>query len=542
MTKSRDLLGITFALGAALFILQVLAQGLGLLPMPGYLPYLSLAVPLLAIPLLKQWEEARGKGLPWTPVVLLAAFAIALAVRLGLSLRNAVLLGYDPGLYKAVFDAYIHALPNVPETTLPHWMRQVYEQGLPMLTTHLHVMAGVSPDGFLRYFLPAISAAVVLPLYLVTKDAFGRRAALLTALLYAVSYTQLFTFGLMYLKNVVALFLLLLALHALQHRRLWLFGLLLGGVGLYHRPTFLVAALILVAYLLVTRQREVLPPIGLAGLMVVPLLLLRWQENWALVQGALAGSASVASGGTAAGGTFMEISQYQLASLGYQPFALVAVMYLVARRQWPLPLLWMVACAALVGFQLFFFKRDLIPLDLAMLMLAGKGLDLTFFTGRQGAWTLLSGGLVLLLLIGISVPSWRYTQEAHPMLTPEQLAAIEWINQETPAGAVVLASAYDAPWVAGWSGRDVIAPGQFDLSPQSQDQWLAFLQSDNAQAAASFLSSYGQPALYVYDSGDPNSYMAIGKFQGPFFKLVHTEGPAQIWQLTSSAGLSEAQK
>ena len=337
-------------------------------------------------------------------------------------------------------------------------------------------------------------------------------------------------FTLMYMKNVVALFLLPLALYSLHRRSYPLFGLFLAGIAIYHRPTLLVMVAFTLAYFLATRQRGVLVSVLVALVLVAPFYLSRLALNWELVRATLdATLGNVGQQITTGGGTFFTLERYRWVSLAYQPFAMVGAVYLMYRRRLAVPLLLLLSGAALVVLQVAFFRRHLIPLDLAMLLLAGLGMEVVFLrTGRRGA---VLGVIAVLAIMGaVAVPTWEGHREAEPLLTSQQLQAIQWLAANTPTEAAVVVTSYDAPWALGWSGRRVIAPGLFQWNQHNEEQWQLFLATEEAERAQEFLSQYDGP-LYVYHTEGEAllNYLAEEKFQPPLFHKVYDQGGARIY-------------
>lgn len=534
----RDTFGLAIGIAFPAFLILLVARELGVLPGLGFLPYLPPVLAVLAIPAIRRTGLPQVSRLPKPALLVGAAFVVAVSVRLGLSLAYETPLGYDAGLYRYVFNAYSFGLPDIPESSLAEWVRTVYPQGLPTFVTALAVFTGLSADALVRYGLPLLSAALVVPIYWIGREAFSQRAGVIAAVLYAISYTHLFTFGLLYLKNAVGLLLLLLALHALQKRQHALFGVFVGGIGIYHRPTLLIVVAVALVFALATRQPRVLSSLALGAIIAAPMLILRWDANWGLLADALGGNAGAATAANDGGGTFFDLGTYRWASLAYQPFALIAVVWCLVRRDWNLPLLLMAVAGGIVALQLFFFRRQIIPLDLAMLLKAGKGIDLAIAWLPEGRRMAMVGALGALLVVGTGAASVRYLDEASPLMDRDQLAVVEWISDGVPADAIIVASAYDAPWVAGWSGREVIAPGQFDIVIHDREEWLDFLESDSADAASEFLSQYPAP-LYIYYSGRTASYLDVSKFTGPKFSLVHEEAGARVYAFASSSDLRD---
>ncbi|MFH1560398.1 MAG: glycosyltransferase family 39 protein [Chloroflexota bacterium] len=528
MINLRQSFGSSLIQLCVLFVLLVIAREVVHLPGSRGLPAISLALPLLWF--VAQRDSIDGSRSPFSSASLLLAiaFALALALRMGMTARSDVLLGYDPGMYKYLMDTYIGALPDIAEADLPEWLRQTYPQGLPTLGVVLHLVPGLSPEELMRYLFPLLMASVVFPVYLLAREVFGSRAAVISALLYAVSYTQLSMFSLTYLKNGVALFLLPLALLALHRRSYPLFGLLLGGIAIYHRPTLMVLVICLAFYILTTRQRGMIGGFLVALVVALPMFLFRIDVNWELIRGVLdVSAANLGQQETTGGGTFFDLETYRWVSLAYQPFAIVGAIHLVRRRLWTLPLLLLLVCAGMVLLQIAFFRRHIIPLDLAMVLLAGVGIERVFLSGQGRA--LLRGGVVAALVVGAAMPTLEQYRETAPLLTRGQMDAVQWLASETPANAAVVVTSYDAPWALGWSGRRVIAPGLFQWNLHDNADWQAFLVAGDPQEVIQFLEPYGSP-LYVYHSDQQVNYMAYDKFQEPLFRLAYEGEGARIFE------------
>ena len=539
MTNLRLSLGSSVIQMSVLFALLVIAREVVHLPGSRGLPIISLVLPLLWFVAQRDAGEDHRLAFSTAPILLMIAFALALALRIGMTAQSDVLLGYDPGMYKYLMDTYIGALPDMAEADLPAWIKQNYPQGLPTLGVVLHLVPGLDPEELMRYLFPLLMASVVFPVYLLAREIFGPRAAATSALLYAVSYTQLSMFSLTYLKNGVALFLLPLALLALHRRSYPLFGLLLGGIAIYHRPTLMVVGLCVLLYLLATRRKGMMIGLLVASAVALPMLIFRVGVNWELARGVLdVSAANLGRTETTGGGTFFNLETYRWVSLAYQPFALVGAIHLVRlRKLWNLPLLLFRVSAGLVLLQVAFFRRHIIPLDMAMILLAGVGMERVLMSGRGRA--LLRGGMVAALIVGAAMPTISQYRETTPLLTRAQMEAVQWLTSETPANASVVVTSYDAPWALGWSERRVIAPGLFQWNQHNAAEWQGFLVTSDPQEAQRFLEPYGFP-IYIYHSDQPVNYMAREKFQEPLFKLAYEEDGARIFEYMATSSLASS--
>ena len=105
------------------------------------------------------------------------------------------------------------------------------------------------------------------------------------------------------------------------------------------------------------------------------------------------------------------------------------------------------------------------------------------------------------------------------------------MEANTEEDAYVLTTTNDAPWVLGWSGRRVIAPGLFEWDSFELDQWRDFISSKDPAVAAQFLEIYESP-VYIYYSREPNNYLVLDKFSGEFFRTVYNSDEAVVYKFT----------
>jgi uncharacterized membrane protein len=89
--------------------------------------------------------------------------------------------------------------------------------------------------------------------------------------------------------------------------------------------------------------------------------------------------------------------------------------------------------------------------------------------------------------------------------------------------AYVLALSHDAPWVLGWSGHRVIAPGLFEWNKHSKDEWYAFFAADDSQSARDFLDVYDGPIYIYYANNADNYYLGFDKFDNEYFQIVYND-------------------
>jgi hypothetical protein len=454
--------------------------------------------------------------------ILFAAFLFAFAVRVIPYIQHPVPLGYDPGFYKYTFDVYASALPSIPEGELASWIKEMYPQGLFVFFDAVHLTAGTDSLQFMYYLFPLIGAFLVFPVFLVTRNLFGQRAGLIAAVLYAVSFTQFDMFAWFYFKNAFGLMFLLFAIYALEKRKHGLMALMFAALGIFHRPEFLLFALILIPYFLTHRRRGIIYACLGTALMILPFWIARWDENWSTLTGVVSTAATnIQTGEALGGGTFFGFTTYTAVALAYIPFALIGLFYLILRRNWNSLFFYFVINLVIVVFELFFFKRFIIPLDIVVIILAALGIEYGLLQ-RGRVPKAVTALVIILLVVTAAIPTIDSVRDTKPLITEGQLEAIEWV-QDVEEDAYVLALSHDAPWVLGWSEHRVIAPGLFQWDEHTKDEWFAFFAANDSQSARDFLDVYDGPIYIYYAKNADNCYLGFEKFENEYFQVVYNE-------------------
>lgn len=489
------------------FLILVLLKELGILTLSIRYELFAYILPILAIPILIQLKSADSGKLPVVFLILSSAILFSLGIRLLPLIHSSIPLGYDPGFYKYTMELYYNALPQIPEAELAAWVKRMSEPGLFVLSDAMHILAGTSAMDHINYLFPFFGVLLIFPLFVVTIDLFGPRAGVIASLLYAVSYTQYSAFTMLYFKNVIGLMLLLLAIYALEKKKDGLMALMFAALGIFHRPEFLLFALILIPYFVLHRRRGIILAVLGTALLIASFWIPRWEAYLGIVSGGIGG------------GTLFGFDTYNLVSLAYLPFAAIGAVYLVANRRLNSILFYFVITCIIVVFQLLFFNRFIIMLDLAVVILAAVGIDCSLLQ-KRGIWMVAGATAVLLVLVASGLPTVTEANDVRPRIDEEQLRAVEWIRDNAESDAYVLATSSDAPWVLGWSERRVIAPGLFEWYIQSKEEWFSFFDSTDPQVAKEFLDVYDSP-VYVYCSKNSGKYLGLEKFEGDYFREVY---------------------
>ena len=520
--KISKIIDLSYLQLVVIFIVLALLEALNVISLPVDYRIFAIVVALFAIPAVAASQRREGGSFSKAMPILFAAFLFAFAVRVIPYIQHPVPLGYDPGFYKYTFDVYASALPSIPEGELASWIKEMYPQGLFVFFDAVHLTAGTDSLQFMYYLFPLIGAFLVFPVFLVTRNLFGQRAGLIAAVLYAVSFTQFDMFAWFYFKNAFGLMFLLFAIYALEKRKHGLMALMFAALGIFHRPEFLLFALILIPYFLTHRRRGIIYACLGTALMILPFWIARWDENWSTLTGVVSTAATnIQTGEALGGGTFFGFTTYTAVALAYIPFALIGLFYLILRRNWNSLFFYFVINLVIVVFELFFFKRFIIPLDIVVIILAALGIEYGLLQ-RGRVPKAVTALVIILLVVTAAIPTIDSVRDTKPLITEGQLEAIEWV-QDVEEDAYVLALSHDAPWVLGWSEHRVIAPGLFQWDEHTKDEWFAFFAANDSQSARDFLDVYDGPIYIYYAKNADNCYLGFEKFENEYFQVVYNE-------------------
>jgi len=427
-------------------------------------------------------------------------------------------LGYDPGIYKYEIERYWRGLPNVMPPDLESWDRRWSPPGLFILTTVLHLYGF---DSFYQYIYLFIffDIMLVVGLYVSGKKFFGQKAGLIAAFFCSISYVQFGAFYYFYFKNIVALFLVLISSYFFKSGKyvpLILVGAVLGSI---HRPTFLIFALVYLSllarqlfssgriFLVFIRNFSIgLLILALAFVFYIPTHLsalnyLEWFLNPNLdiiapntgtnpplleQEGGMTFEKSIGSG------TFISISDYYLVSMFYLPLAFSGLLFAMRNRNFNFFILWGIITFLIVYSKLFFFKRFILHLDIALVLLAGFGF---YYLIRYNKFF----GVLILVLLASSAFYVTYQVTAHtePLIDEEELSYISELQKVNEDAYVMTIHNFYSPWVVGYSGKKTIAPGLFEYDKWNYTQWKKFWSNSDPEVTSEMLKEYDKP-IYIY--------------------------------------------
>lgn len=392
---------------------------------------------------------------------------IAVLVRVFPFFASSIPLGYDPWLYRSMFLAYGGLEHLGMLHTLPTWIQRMYEPLLGMRwAIGLQVWWPWS-DTVLLWWRAVVSCLPLLGIRLIANQR-GKSAGIFAVVFAVASFTQYELFWRHYRKQIFAMFLLCVVIWWRKRAQWWQMVPLLSGLILLHRPAaVLVGTTALVWWIWLWRNKWAQATRALrascasagciAGLVMLPLrdelvAPLRWVLVW--------------WGGSGVDGNgwwvFLSVTEYLLVARPSLLLAGVGGWHFLSRRQrWGgvlhsmsvLLLIW-------IGTQALFFQRMLGYLDMVVVIYAGVGSAL-LRTGKIWQKYVVIG----LLLIQSGVMLYRVDRTYAPLIEQDEFAFLSQIGTHLEEDAVIVVPWINySPRVQGWTQREVVAPGLFDLN------------------------------------------------------------------------------
>ncbi len=439
--------------------------------------------------------------------------------------------GYDPGLYKYGFDTYITSLPYIPERDLPEWFKEMFPQGIFLLGDVLYVVAGLRSTETIMIFIPLVCGLMVFPLFAVSENISGQRGALISVTIYLLSATQYMLFEYSYLKNIIGIFLILISILLLQKEKYVVAAVIYAALSIYHRPHFLLISIVLLFWLLETRDRKIYFTFIIAAVLMLPFWVQRMELGISMLNGLadvvlnnLSGEASIQ------GGTFLTFSKYTYLSLPYIAFGLLGFMKMSLNKRREQVFYFTLVTGIMIILKIVFFRRYLATLDIFLIILAGGCIE-TILTKKRKELQTYRNLILLLIVINGSALVYGQMTENNRFISDRDLRDIEWMATNIGPNGHILTTVYDAPWVLGWGKHPVIAPGLFQWDVYTQAEWAEFLSTSDPQLTVQFVSKY-KDEIYIYDSINMLG-TELDKYSSKEFQLIR-ENKGKIYRYAGS--------
>jgi len=386
-------------------------------------------------------------------------------------------LGYDPGMYKAVFESYSW-LSDRDRWLLPEWIQKMYPPFVWMFMSIFWKTLWVSFNRVVHSGIVWVVWLLLLWIYYYTKQLFWRKAALITVAFASTSFVLYNLYRRGYFKQLFALFFLLVTLWAFTQKK-WRVAIpLIMAWMVSQRPVLIIMALIFFLWWLFQKQWskdnriDYLLCFGVAVTGVLSLY-------WPLVSKSLIPLISpfISKIGVStwadwfqAGGTFLTIVDYLKTSWVSFFFWLIWRIFSlkIRTKSWRV-YSWVVILLLLrVFLWWFFFQRLIGYLDVFLLVwvwIVGAKIS-----EKRKRWWI---GVLFLWITHTAMSLYRWQQIRYPIIEQEEFTFIQQINSLIEEESLIIVPwAQYSPWIKWWTHATVVAPWLFDTNKRWRTDWL----------------------------------------------------------------------
>ncbi len=396
-------------------------------------------------------------------------------------LRILPLLKSPLGTYGYDYGFYLYAIKHLAPLSVNTWLTALwggYNNPLFYLTGLFRIPPAIVLSEL--YFFCAVLLGLSFYWFFKPYAKTGVLAVALTA--FSIIEIEVYT---MYLwKNLVALPFLILSFKFI-HEKKWralIFSSL--AIALTHRTTLIIYALTVSVYLIIQLLRQKKIKL-LTGLVVAGLLVCAagfyWFHFKSIIYNLIENNNYFVRTGL-----FLEGQNLLMLLWPFLLLSLPGLYLYVKNRQPMIAPIFTAICLLWFVFQLPFYRRFLIYLDLSMIIYGA------YFLGRFNYRTWLGKIALTVILVFLGYQAVNFTLIQFPLISPADIQEIQNFNR--PGGFVLIASANDASWVLGYGHDERLgAPGLFE-DPHTYQEWVDFW---NGQNQRTFLSYYPRP-LYLY--------------------------------------------
>ena len=400
--------------------------------------------------------------------------------------------GYDTGIYRHHILGYFSSPGEIPFgfSAFSNWL----------------MLLGNNVDKILFGWYLLISVFIFLTLYLVAKKYFqSTLVALFSVLLFISSVVQFEFFWWYYYRQFLALFLILLTFLFIHYRSyLIIFSLL--AIGIIHPLSLIPLGLSLVIYLFFA-DKETRKFLFISGsISFILLLILNWQELWVYIQDFFhyRGLAEnfVQAGYHEFTGQFIGWNDWLKYSVLYLPFGLVGLVKYCKKQK--LLTIFLLVNIILILLKIVFYRRFFVFVDLAFILFASAFLSDVWGKVKGKSHRLsVHIGIVLLIVVCLGRTT-VYILDKEPLIYPIELESIKQISElVTDSDYVLSINSKYSPWLYGYSGKKVIAPGLFEYNQWNREGWNKFWYAHDNEVKLEMLKEYNISPMYIY-KGDTN--------------------------------------
>lgn len=461
------------------------------------------------------FQQKSEKEIKISKWLIIIPIIIILFSRIIPLLGNKVPLGYDTGIYKKFIEDFAEALPNLPDFNSG---KSVIQEpiGLYLIADLLHLL-GFNGNQILFGFCIFFDLLLGLGIYSVVKKYFNLNAAILAFFVFSISITQFQTYYFLYYKNILALFLMLMVIWLLKEKSYLVIPVaaFLGGV---HQMTFFIFGLTMFITFVFSREKKYYL---ISGFFILILAVSFYIKNPGTILNLLPEInifSLISSSNKAYSGRFFDFSVYTQIAAFYLIFSVLGFIHLIKEKRFDYLFFWYLLNLLIIFSGFYFYNRFIVHFDIIAAILAGFAISLIINKVLPTGYGQLA---VLFFVLGTIYFLFNNVLSTKPLISKEELAEIRSLEQTTEENAFLISSiSHYSPWLFGYSGRKIIAPGMFEYDTKwTEEEWYIFWQTENQNIRQQLLDRYKRP-LYIF-VGDIDPYQLKFKFSSdPSFQKI----------------------
>lgn len=353
---------------------------------------------------------------------------------------------------------------------------------------------------YLFYILAGALAGFLV--YILSRLYFGKMAAFFSALIYSISLTQFMAYWEMFWKNAVGLSLMLLVFYLVEQKKLknYIISFILAAlIFITHKTTAFILFTSLLIYFLIKEKKYRIHLVILLFITAIPAIWLNRNLIIYLWEQISSGFKAHYDFFSVREGIFIDWPDFFKYSFFYLPFGVLTALQLLFKKKNNAVLILFFVSFLFILIKFIFYRRLFIFLDISLIVLSGFSLyrlAAKLFSTFSRRLTI---AFTVVLFFALSFIFFLNVAKQKPLLGREEIKEIENMKEVMPQAKIFTYDSYYTPWLYGFSGHKIIAPGWGDLK-WDLEKWEIFWKA-GSEEKKKMLSEFGQPILvYAQDN------------------------------------------
>lgn len=440
---------------------------------------------------------------PKTTKLLLASSIVILLLLRITFLSQSEFSGYDSGLYKFFFEENQKSLQTNGEFSQITFFDKMYPLGSSIFGVIL-LKSFLTSEVVVNFSMIFLEILLLFMMFVTLRLYFNETIASISCLLCSISLTQFQVFWYVYYKNIFGLFLIFLSLYFLKknkHSLMILSGGLLAGI---HRPSFFLFGLVYFLEFLQYRTKKLF----ISGSLIILLAFSFYSKNFEHMVLRVIDDSIMSLTQYVSSGSFISFETFLMQISYLLPFFLFGFIWSIIYKKYNVFFYWLVISFTIVLIEFYFYNRMIIFLNIIVIIYSSIGISFILKNLHK-----ISSVLLLSLIVFLGVFSTLvFMFSIQPLLTQEEFETISQISTITPQNSsVIYIDSYYAPWLIGWSQREILGEGilsskEISLSGLLKNQSLKINKTTNTYI---FLGRIGKENAYSNSLEDSLCFTVI---------------------------------